>query len=259
MIKILHTSSTGYFVNHWQTFLRGQGYAINVDGIFGDETENATREFQRKNKLDIDGVVGNQTLGKAAMLGFEIVDYSLQEKSYPSRPDFPPIVSTAARQNLFGPLEFRPDPTSSNKERIKITNDFESKNIITIPIPQLIGVKDAREGGVMRFHKLAENQLKALWKAWADAGLIDLILTFDGDYVPRFVRGKAAEQVLSNHAFGTAFDINAKWNAYGAEPATESTQGCVYPLVKIAAQHGFFWGGHFSKKDGMHFEIAKLL
>jgi peptidoglycan hydrolase-like protein with peptidoglycan-binding domain len=32
------------------------------DGIFGAETESAVREFQRKNKLQQDGVAGRQTL-----------------------------------------------------------------------------------------------------------------------------------------------------------------------------------------------------
>jgi len=28
--------------------------------------------------------------------------------------------------------------------------------------------------------------------------------------------------------------------------------------VPIAHDHGFYWGGHFSRSDGMHFEVAKL-
>jgi hypothetical protein len=30
-------------------------------------------------------------------------------------------------------------------------------------------------------------------------------------------------------------------------------------LVGIANDNGFYWGGHFTRLDGMHFEIAKLL
>jgi hypothetical protein len=36
-------------------------------------------------------------------------------------------------------------------------------------------------------------------------------------------------------------------------------KGCVRELVPIANEFGFYWGGHFSRMDGMHFEIAKLL
>jgi len=36
-------------------------------------------------------------------------------------------------------------------------------------------------------------------------------------------------------------------------------KGCVRELVPIAHENGFYWGGHFSRLDGMHFEIAKIL
>ena len=42
---------------------------IDVDGIFGKDTLNAVREFQRRNGLSIDGVVGPNT---AAALGIDL-------------------------------------------------------------------------------------------------------------------------------------------------------------------------------------------
>jgi hypothetical protein len=29
--------------------------------------------------------------------------------------------------------------------------------------------------------------------------------------------------------------------------------------VPVAHKFGFYWGGHFSRRDGMHFEIAKVM
>jgi hypothetical protein len=104
-----------------------------------------------------------------------------------------------------------------------------------------------------------------LWQAWERAGLLDRILSFQGGFVPRFVRNTAGRnpRPLSNHAWGTAFDINAPQNRLGVEPALLGQTGCVRELVEIANQHGFFWGGHYRNrrdgsigKDGMHFEIA---
>ena len=45
----------------------------------------------------------------------------------------------------------------------------------------------------------------------------------------------------------------------GAEPAWPGQRGCVFELVPIAHKFGFYWGGHFKRRDGMHFEMAKLL
>lgn len=97
----------------------------------------------------------------------------------------------------------------------------------------------------------------ALWASWANAGLLEQVMNFDGTYDPRFVRSSAAKQTLSNHAFAVAFDINAKWNGFGAEPARRGMKGCLYDLVPIANQHNFFWGGHYkNRRDGMHFEYV---
>ena len=74
--------------------------------------------------------------------------------------------------------------------------------------------------------------------------------------MPRFVRG--SRTILSNHSFGTAFDINVPWNLLGSVPALVGQKGSVRELVPIANQNGFYWGGHFPRKDGMHFSIAKL-
>ncbi|MCA2024852.1 M15 family metallopeptidase [Enterobacter sp. K16B] len=259
MINIIRKGSSGVFVSQWQAYLRGQGFIVSTDGLFGDKTEAATLAFQKTHQLEPDGIVGNQTLGAAGLRGFEIVDYVPHDTHFPAKPTFSPITSTAQRQNLFGPLEFAPTPSDDNPEKIKITNDFEKKNIVRVAIPQLKGVAGAPVQGKVLFHHLVQQQFVNLWSAWDTAGLLDKILSFDGSYAPRFVRGKADQQILSNHAFGTAFDINAQWNAYGSQPATWGQQGCVYNLVGIAAEHGFYWGGFFSHRDGMHFEVAKII
>ena len=106
------------------------------------------------------------------------------------------------------------------------------------------------------FHRLAEKQLRKLFSDWEKEGLTSLILTYGGSYVPRFVRGRPG--VLSNHAFGSAFDINVAWNGLGRVPAFVGQKGSVRELVKLANKNGFFWGGHFTRLDGMHFEIAVL-
>jgi len=258
MLELLKQGVKGNFVTQWQVFLRGQGYPLNASDIFDDDTVHATQRFQNKHKLHPDGIVGNKTLGKAMFLGFEVVQFSRTQGGYPKEPPFAPLVDNAARQKMFGPLEFVPAPTSKNPEGIKITNDWNSRNLVRIVIPQLRGKEGASADGSVFFHRKAAEQLSALWEAFEKRGLLDLVLTYSGDYVPRFVRGKAAEQVLSNHAFGTAFDINYSWNKLGAEPATEGTQGCVYKLVPVAHEFGFYWGGHFTRRDGMHFEVAKV-
>ena len=60
----LRNGSQGDDVKYLQETLKGLGYAIGVDGIFGQETDKAVREYQKKNGLSVDGIVGPQTWAK---------------------------------------------------------------------------------------------------------------------------------------------------------------------------------------------------
>lgn len=55
--------SRGDEVRQIQTKLKRWGYYNgNVDGIYGSQTQEAVRYFQRKNKLSVDGIAGPATL-----------------------------------------------------------------------------------------------------------------------------------------------------------------------------------------------------
>lgn len=67
-----------------QERLSNLGIAVEVDGIFGEQTENALKRFQKKYKAKEDGIVGPETLGKllrakkpvanAADIGMDLVE-----------------------------------------------------------------------------------------------------------------------------------------------------------------------------------------
>jgi peptidoglycan hydrolase-like protein with peptidoglycan-binding domain len=261
VIPALRIGSAGDLVRAWQSFLLGQGFDPGgLDGIFGEKTAAATRAFQKKHRLTVDGIAGRQTLLTAMQLGFELIeepDPGTTGSNFPPRPNFPPLVSTIARQALFGAFDFVAEPRPDNRENIRILGSWARDNIVMVPIPQLRAALGSGAPSGMQFHRLAAEQLKALWADWEEAGLLDRVLSFAGSFVPRFIRGSTT--VLSNHAFGSAFDINASENGLGVRPALVGERGCVRELVTIANRRGFYWGGHFgSRPDGMHFEVAFL-
>lgn len=262
-MRVLRRGLRGDDVRRWQHFLVGQGlYVDKVDGIFGPVTEAATRRFQQVHGLIVDGIAGNQTLGTAMSLGFQVIDESGDTSE--TGPNWPPPpvdlkpLGLAARKRLFGDFQFRPAPTPTNPEGIRILGGWQKANIVTVTVPQLVGVRGASSNGRVPFHRKAKQQLVDLFAAWEEAGLIELVRSWAGSYSARFIRG--SRTLLSNHAWGTAFDINAEWNPLGARPALVGSAGSVRKLVPLANEHGFFWGGHFSgRPDGMHFECARLL
>lgn len=257
-LKLIKINSTGPLVESWQFFLIGQGFFTGIaDGNFDADTKAATIEFQKKHNLQPDGIVGNKSFGVAMQLGFEgIIDDRKDDSGaeFPPPPLFSPLVGNEKRQEIFGKFAFKSKPVPGNPENIQITDDWEKKNIVTISITQLTDIKGSDR---VRFHRLAANQLIKLWSDWQSAGLLSRVLTWDGSFVPRFIRGSLT--TLSNHSFGSAFDINVAWNGLGVIPALVGQKGCVRELVQLANINGFYWGGHFTRKDGMHFEIAKIL
>ena len=61
----IQKGSKGSDVKYWQEYLNSQGANLSVDGVFGDNTYAATVDWQNKNGLTGDGVVGTNTWSKA--------------------------------------------------------------------------------------------------------------------------------------------------------------------------------------------------
>lgn len=73
--------------------------------------------------------------------------------------------------------------------------------------------------------------------------------TWDGCFIIRQKRGLSS---LSLHSWALAIDINASENGLGKDP--KLSKG----FVKCFTDAGCEWGGNWKRKDGMHFQIAKL-
>lgn len=67
----LKLGTSGEDVKKWQIFLVSRNFVMPADGEFGPVTRRATRIFQKKWKLYVDGVVGKQTMRKAKQLGYD--------------------------------------------------------------------------------------------------------------------------------------------------------------------------------------------
>ena len=252
-MRTLYFKNTGDDVRRWEYFLRGLYPALNIiaDGSFDARTLDATKKFQADCGLSADGVVGPKTLSKALEQGYDLLTDDRTDETGPNWPAQTLLpLSFNEKQKLFGSFAYKPAPTSSNPEGIEIQGNWVKDNITTVTIPQL-----QRSASVNK--KIADQFLR-VFERWDSVALIDRVLTFDGGFAPRFVRG--SRMYLSNHSLGTAFDINAQWNGLGVTPALKGARGSVRELVQVANECGFAWGGHFKDRpDGMHFEAAKIV
>ncbi len=80
-------------------------------------------------------------------------------------------------------------------------------------------------------------------------GCVKELKTWDGCFNIRKQRGYSA---MSLHSWGIAVDVNAFENGLNQMPKLSSA------FVKCFTDAGFDWGGNFSRKDGMHFQLAKI-
>jgi len=263
MMRVLRIGAQGEDVRRWQDFLVGRGASgVVADGDFGPRTLVATKAYQRFKKIQQDGVVGPGTLARALLDGF---DPGLQDSQpvssgpdWPPAPDFQPLITDAQRVDAFGKFDYRPKGgVVKPGGDVEILGGWEGRNMVAVDLP---GLGRLRKNGKdrVRFHAKAADALRALWDAWSRAGFVTgLVHSWGGAFNPRFIRGSTSR--LSNHAWGTAFDINVEWNRLGHVPALRGEKGSVREMVPIANTHGFYWGGHFvHRKDGMHFEMARL-
>src|SRR5262245_18571989 len=186
---------------------------------------------------------------------------------WPKVPSSPTQPNPKLTESLFGRFNFELSPTPDNPERIEILDNWVEDNIVTLNIPELDNCLFAVDNtytvqpiGRIQCHKLAAPKFTQLFAQWHAAGHIDRVITCAVAFNRRLVRGSTSpiRANLSNHASGTALDINDEQNPRKHVPVALDARGCVRELVTIANSLGFFWGGHFKPFDGMHFELAEL-
>ncbi len=98
-------------------------------------------------------------------------------------------------------------------------------------------------------NKLLVEPLTKAFKNLIDRKYVNELKTWDGCYQVRKMRGL---QSMSLHSWGLAVDINQATNQLGKEPTLSSG------FVKCFTDAGFDWGGIWTRKDGMHFQLAKF-
>lgn len=146
-----------------------------------------------------------------------------------------------------------PINSANTKYHVTITTKgWVSKNIVRIQVPELPVVHR------QRLHRLVAPQFVGLYKAAHKKGLKDHFISNEGAFFARTITNNKSK--LSNHALGTAVDINGAQNPYGGAPAKRGTRGSLRELADYCADFGLYWGGWYQgRKDGMHFEAVLVL
>ncbi|PJR66822.1 MULTISPECIES: M15 family metallopeptidase [Klebsiella] len=150
---------------------------------------------------------------------------------------------------LFGEVTFRTaSPEWKRGDAIFFISGFNINDVTPITIPQLKGIPGSNDGE-LHFHRLAHQQILAVFKAIEEQGYLHLVKSCAGTLNPRLRKptSGALSKLPSNHAFGIAIDLNEDDPGFGDSVA---------PFAPIFQSFGFTWGKSFN--DPMHFEVNQF-
>lgn len=125
--------------------------------------------------------------------------------------------------------------------------DFQYKHMIMWDVPANleIGMIPKR----IFCNKDLIGPLSQAFKNLIDRGFVKELKTWDGCFN---IRNKRGMQSMSLHSWGIAIDVNAFENGLHQTPKLSAG------FVKCFTDAGFDWGGVWTRKDGMHFQLSKI-
>lgn len=129
------------------------------------------------------------------------------------------------------------------------TPKMEMANMVLYNIPKEVGMHIPALPNRIYCNKDLVRPLAQAFTFLIQRGFADELKTWDGCFNIRKKRGLGS---LSLHSWGIAVDVNAAWNGLGKEPTLSPG------FVKCFTDAGFEWGGTWGRKDGMHFQLAKI-
>lgn len=171
---------------------------------------------------------------------------------------FKPINVNSDHHLFTGEIDIKPPETTPPPEEVPVPSQLESQNgyiandrsrIRDFPVKGTKLVLHARFGApgelLARFAARFNESVEPLDKGQRD----------DWSYAERTVKGSSTD--LSNHASGTAIDLNATQHPLVARNTFTPIQVRAIRELLVEFEGTIRWGGDYTKrKDDMHFEIS---
>jgi hypothetical protein len=151
------------------------------------------------------------------------------------------VLPLAAVKTAFGEFSARPKPNVPGG--LEVDPDWLHANIVSARLPAI--------GRISACHRAVLPQLRHALRELVDRGLQDVVRSYHGCFVPRYI-GSDPANMLSFHSWGIAIDVNLSGNWRGQTPGQPTA------LVRTLERWGFTWGGRWLVPDGSHFEFHRF-
>ena len=226
------------------------GPRLSTDGVFGSRTQQAVMNFQRHNRLTVDGIAGPQT--RAAL--------SAAPQIPAGTTPTPAITPTPVGGGGGGTPGSIARPTYDNIESVYgDPQDYSYVTRISPPFPLYYGGAAVSSVSV---HRLVSQSLSnALSGVLSHYGLAEIERlrinhNYGGSLNKRRMRNGTS---WSTHSWGVAIDLNHSENqlSWGADRALFA-QPEYRPLIDIFERHGWYNLGRHAGYDYMHFQAVRI-
>ena len=150
-------------------------------------------------------------------------------------------------QELVQPLQKKPGGVLTHLDCLAVFGQPENERgmvLWDIPSHLEIGVIPKK----LYCNRTMVVPLTRAFEALIKTGAVNELKTWDGCFN---IRNKRNGGTPSLHSWGVAIDICAAWNQMGKTPTISKA------VVDCFKGAGFDWGGDWSVKDGMHFQLSK--
>ncbi len=252
--RTIKRRSRGDAVRLWQGFLLMNGHRIGLaDGNFGKNTEDGTKEFQKKNGLKPDGIVGPKT-------------WSFVPKDF--IPVLPAIPVNKNTKTNTKPNVLKPGGSKiiwPKQDYNSMVNFYgapgENQTRVEIPYKLKLAWDTATELSSFTCHNKVANSVHSIFeKTLKSYGIRDIrklrLDLFGGCLNVRRVRGGSAWSI---HSWGAAIDLDPdrnqlKWGRDKASFARKEYD----EFWRIVQSEGWVSLGLERNYDWMHFQAAYL-
>ena len=110
--KQVSYGSQGSDVTELQKLLNNNGYSLDVDGVYGAKTQAAVKDYQQKNNLAVDGIVGNNTWGALTKASTPAATTTPATSTQATKPD------TQEKAKTFSYGEYKPNDAVSQAQQM---------------------------------------------------------------------------------------------------------------------------------------------
>lgn len=127
-MNTVKNGSKGSDVTALQNVLNKKGYSLTADGIFGAKTEEAVKDFQKKNGLTVDGICGPKTWAALGVVSSSSLNSNCIDPSVIYKPLSVHITKSANRTPKYLAIHFTAGSNSNPGKALSTYNTFVSRS-----------------------------------------------------------------------------------------------------------------------------------